>query len=149
MNRRLYLQSHATWNCQYHIVWCPKYRGKVLTDKFIKQELKRIFKHIARWKGLSINAWHVGDEHLHLHLAIPPKYSVAYAIQILKGKSSAWIKKKTKKFPEGTLWQRGYFVSTVGLNEHQIRNYVNDQSHHQVELQQTKLPWYKEVLSGS
>lgn len=138
-NRRLYQLSHCTWECQYHLVWCPKYRGKVLGDTFIKQELKRIFKQIARWKGFMIHAWHVGDEHLHLHLSIPPKYSVSYAVEVLKGKSSSWIKKKTTKFPKGTLWQRGYFVSTVGLNEEQIRRYVTTQHHHQVELVQQKL----------
>ena len=63
-------------------------------------------------------------------------------MQTLKGKTSTWIKKKTKKFPPGTLWQRGYFVSTVGLNQHQIKRYVEDQSHHQVELQQKKLPFW-------
>ena len=134
MNRRLYQQSHATWICDYHIVWCPKYRGKVLDTLFIKQELKREFKLIARWKELTIRAWYVGDEHIHLYITIPPKYSVAYIIQILKGKTSSWIKKKTKKFPKGTLWARGYFVSTIGLNEHQIKNYITNQHHHQRDL---------------
>ncbi len=133
-NRRLYQQSHATWVCDYHIVWCPKYRGKVLGDPYTKAELKRMFKYIAHWKELKIHAWHVGEEHIHLNISIPPKYSVAYIMQVLKGKTSAWLKKKTKRFPQGTLWQRGYFVSTVGLNEHQIRAYINDQSHHQVDL---------------
>jgi putative transposase len=133
-NRRLYQQSHATWVCDYHIVWCPKYRGKVLGDPHTKLELKRMIRYIAKWKGLHIHAWHIGEEHIHLYLSIPPKYSVAYTIQVLKGKSSMWLKKKTKKFPQGTLWSRGYFVSTVGLNEHQTRNYINDQSHHQVDL---------------
>lgn len=135
---RLYRQSHVTWVCDYHIVWCPKYRGAVPKDKYIKQELKRQFKYIAKWKECRIQAWHIGDDHIHLYITIPPKYSVAYMMQTLKGKTSTWIKKKTKKFPKGTLWQRGYFVSTVGLNQHQIKRYVEDQSHHQVELKQPK-----------
>ncbi len=139
MSRRLYQQAHATWVCDYHIVWCPKYRGPVLQDKYIKQELKRQFKYIAKWKHCHIHAWHIGDEHIHLYITIPPKYSVAYIMQILKGKTSTWLKKKTKKFPKGPLWQRGYFVSTIGANEHQIKRYVQDQSHHQVELQQQRL----------
>ena len=134
MNRRLYQQTHATWVCDYHMVWCPKYRGAVLKDRFIKHELKKMFKHIARWKELRIHAWHIGDEHIHLYVSVPPKYSVAYVIQILKGKTSAWIKKKTTLFPKGTLWARGYFVSTIGSNEHQIKRYINDQSHHQVDI---------------
>ena len=131
MNRRLYKQAHATWVCDYHVVWCPKYRGKVLADKFIKLELKRMFKYIAKWKELSIHAWHVGDEHVHLFVSIPPKYSAAYIVQVLKGKTSAWLKKKAKKLPQGPFWARGYFVSTIGTNEHQIRNYINNQRHQQ------------------
>lgn len=136
MNRKLYQQTHTTWVCQYHLVWTPKYRGKVLGDTYIKQELKRIFKLISRWKGWSIRAWHIGDEHIHLYIIIPPKYSVSYALAILKGKSSAWLKKKTKKFPRGTLWARGYFVSTIGINEEQIKNYIRNQHHHQIEQPQ-------------
>jgi len=63
-------------------------------------------------------------------------------IQILKGKSSSWIKKKTNKFPVGTLWARGYFVTTTGLNEHAVSNYIKNQSHHQFELVQQRLPWF-------
>jgi len=142
-NRRLYQLSHCAYLCDYHIVWTPKYRGKVLTDRYIKQELKRTFKLIAKWKGFRIQAWHVGDEHIHLYVTIPPKYSVSYAMAILKGKSSAWIKKKTTKFPKGTLWERGYFVSTVGLNEQAIKRYVQNQQHHQIDLVQEKLPFWR------
>lgn len=136
---KLYHLDHSTWNCRYHVVFTPKYRGKVLADKYIKQEMKRIFKSICKWKHFKIISWHIGDEHIHLHIAIPPKYSIAYAIQILKGRSSHWIKKKTKKFPKGSLWCRGYFVSTTGLNEHQITKYIQNQHHHQIDLLQQKL----------
>ena len=101
MNRRLYQLDHTTWVCDYHFVWCPKYRGKVLQDTYIKNNLKKMFKFIAKWKGLHIHAWHIGDEHIHLHISIPPKYSVSYIVQILKGKSSSWIKKKNKKVSKG------------------------------------------------
>ena len=99
-----------------------------------------MFKQIANWKGLIIYAWHVGDDHIHLFISIPPKYSASYIIQILKGKTSGWIKKKTKKFPKGALWGRGYFVSTVGVNEQAVKKYVENQTHHQVTLEQQKLP---------
>ena len=86
---------------------------------------------IAKWKGFTIHKWHIGDEHIHLFFTIPPKYSVAYAMAIMKGKSSSWIKKKTKKFPLGTLWCRGYFASTVGINELVIRKYIENQQKYQ------------------
>lgn len=134
-NNHLYLKlEHCTYLCQYHLVWTPRYRGKVLADKFIKQELKRLFKMICRWKHFRIRAWHIGDEHIHLYIIIPPKHSVSYAVEIIKGKSSAWIKKRTKKFPPGSLWARGYFVSTVGADEIALRTYLKDQDKKKVKL---------------
>lgn len=135
----LYQLQHCSYHCSYHIVWTPRFRGRVLSDNYIKAELKRMFKQIARWKGLHIYAWHIGDEHIHLHISIPPKYSIAYIIQILKGKTSGWIKKKTNRFPKGVLWARGYFVSTVGINEFAVRKYIENQRHHQVDMIQLKL----------
>jgi putative transposase len=132
-NRRLYQLSHCTYICKYHLVWTPKYRGKILADNYIKAELKRIFKMIAKWKGLTIHQWHVGDEHIHVYFSIPPKYSVSYTVGIIKGKSSSWIKKKTNKFPPGSLWGRGYFVLTLGLNEIVIRRYIENQQRYQRE----------------
>ncbi len=142
-NRRVYQLSHCTYICQYHLVWTPKYRGKVLEDKYIKAQLKRIIKLICQWKGFVIHAWHIGDEHIHLFVTIPPKYPVSYAVAVIKGKSSAWIKKQTKKFPQGTLWNRGYFISTVGVNEMVVKKYVENQQHHQREL--TPLPLYPQA----
>ena len=115
-----------------------------MADKYIKAELKRIFKQICKWKGFKLYQWHIGDEHIHLYISIPPKYSVSYAMSILKGKSSTWIKKKTKKIPRGTFWARGYFVSTIGIDEHAIRQYIENHRHSQVDI--PKLPfgkWYK------
>jgi len=109
-----------------------------MADKYIKQVLRNIFKQIAKWKELKIYAWHIGDEHIHLYISVPPKFSVAYVVGILKGKSSAWLKKKTKKIPLGSFWGRGYFVSTVGINEIAMRKYIENQQHHQVDL--PKLP---------
>ena len=136
---KCYQLDHCSYDCNFHIVWTPRYRGRVLADTFIKQELKREIKNIVQWKGLTVYAWHIGDEHIHLYLAIPPKYSAAYIIQVLKGKTSHWIKKKTKKFPRGPLWGRGYWVSTVGADEHAVKRYVQNQSHHQVTMEQKKL----------
>ncbi len=132
---KCYKLDHCTYSCSYHIVWTPRYRGKVLASKFVKAELKRQLSQIARWKGLVIQAWHIGDEHIHLYLTIPPKYSASYIVQVLKGKTSSWLKKKTKQFPIGPLWGRGYFVSTVGIQQAAILKYIQNQEHHQVELQ--------------
>ena len=109
-----------------------------MSDNYIKGEFGRIFKQIAKWKGFVITAWHIGDDHIHLVADISPKYSVSYIMSVIKGKSSAWIKKKIKKLPKGSLWAKGYFVSTVGADEMIIQNYVKHQEHHQVDI--PKLP---------
>ena len=137
-NHLYYVLDHCTYDCQYHIVWTPRYRGKVLADKYIKDELKREFKQICQWKNFIMKSWHIGDEHIHLFLIIPPKYSISYAIEILKGKTSTWIKKKTTKFPKGPLWARGYFVSSVGIDEYALKTYIADQEKYKVEM--PKLP---------
>ena len=139
-NGRLYNLDHCTYICQYHVVWVTKYRGKVMQEMYIKNTFKTILKTIARWKDFKIMEWHIGDEHIHLYIIIPPKYSIAYAIQILKGKSSSWIKKKTKKFPPGSIWARGYFVSTLGINEFQVRNYINNQQHRRIDIPRLPFP---------
>jgi len=105
-----------------------------MADTNIKAELKRIFKLICRWKGFQIIAWHIGDEHIHLYIVVPPKFSIAYAVSVLKGKSSAWIKKKNRRIPKGTFWARGYFVSTIGIQEAAMKKYIENQWHHQIEM---------------
>ena len=138
-NRRLYQLDHVTYRCEYHMVWICRYRGKVMSDKYIKQEMRIIFKQIRKWKGFMMTGLHVGDEHVHIVIIIPPKYSISYVMSIMKGKSSSWIKKKTKKIPKGSFWARGYFVTTLGVDEAMVRNYVKNQEHHQVEM--PKLPF--------
>jgi putative transposase len=136
----LYQLEHCTYHYSDHIVWTPRFQGKVLVGRYIKAELKRMFNQIALWKDLHIYAWHIGNEHIHQHLSKPPKYSIAYVIQILKAKTSSWHKKKTKKFPKGMLWCREYFVSTVGITEEAARRRIQNQTHYQVDLEQFK--WY-------
>jgi putative transposase len=103
--------------------------------------LKRTFKTIAKWKGFTLLSWHVGDEHIHLYVVIPPKYSISYTMQVIKGKSSNWLKKKCpNKLPAGSLWSRGYFASTVGTNEFQIRNYIANQNIRRPEAPKLPLP---------
>ena len=139
MSRKLYQLSHVTYSCDYHIVWICKYRGKIMTDIYIKRQLKKIFKTICKWKGWKIQAWHIGDDHIHLYLSIPPKWSISYVMSVLKSKSSSWIKKNTTKFPKGAFWCRGYFVTTAGLDENMVKKYINDQFHHQRDLVQQKV----------
>jgi len=125
-------------------VWTPKYRGKVLGDDKIQSELKRIFQSVARWKKMEIIELSIQVDHIHMVLLAPPTYSVSYTMQLIKGKSSAWLKKKIKHrvnlYDKGSLWARGYFVSTVGIDEFIIKRYVRHQYKHNQLEQPTLFP---------
>jgi len=126
--------SHSFYDLKYHIVFTPKYRGKVLATPKVKQELKRIFESITKWKRWEIIELNIQDDHIHLCILGNPKDSVSYMMQLIKGKSSAWMKKKIKRahglYERQSLWARGYFASSIGLDEHIIRRYVRHQHHH-------------------
>jgi putative transposase len=126
--------SHCFYDLKYHLVWTPKYRGKVLGADKVKSELRRIFETICKWKHWEIIELNIQVDHIHLVLLATPRDSVSYAMQIIKGKSSAWLKKKIKRthslYEKESLWARGYFVSTIGLDEHLIRRYVKHQDKH-------------------
>lgn len=129
--------SHCFYDTKYHIVWTPKYRGKVLGSQKIKDELQRIIESICKWKHWEIIELSIQEDHVHLCLLTTPRDSISYVMQMIKGKSSAWMKKKIKRthglYEQQSLWARGYFVSTIGLDEYIIRRYVKHQdSHHQV-----------------
>jgi len=126
--------SHCFYDLKYHLVWTPKYRGRVLKDQKVKAELRRIFESICKWKHWEIIELNIQDDHIHFILLATPRDSVSYAMQIIKGKSSAWMKKKIKRahglYEKESLWARGYFVSTIGLDEFLIRRYVKYQDKH-------------------
>ena len=134
--------SHSFYDLKYHIVWTPKYRGKVLTSKKIKSELRRIFETICKWKYWEIIELSIEDDHVHMVILLTPRDSVSYAMQIIKGKSSAWMKKKIKRkhglYERQSLWARGYFASTIGMDENIIKRYVKHQKHHN-EVEQPSL----------
>ena len=134
--------SHCFYDLKYHLVWTPKYRGRVLTAGKVRQELQRIFESIVKWKHWEIIELNIQDDHIHLCLLATPRDSVSYVMQILKGKSSAWMKKKIRRthglYERQSLWARGYFVSTMGIDEHILRRYVKHQYHHN-EVEQPSL----------
>jgi putative transposase len=119
--------SHVKWECKYHIVLVPKYRRKVFYGK-VRQRAGEIIRELCRQRGLEIIEGHAMPDHIHTCISIPPKYSVANAIGFLKGKSAIRLHREFGSLGMGKhFWIRGYNVSTVGLNEEQIRQYIRDQ----------------------
>lgn len=122
--------SHTVWECKYHIVWVPKKRRKVIYGK-LRKDLGNILRRLCEYKGIEVIEGALGINHIHVCLSIPPKYSVASIVGYLKGKSAMITFEKysrlKKNFKGHSFWARGYFVSTVGLDEAKIRKYIKDQ----------------------
>ena len=122
--------SHTKWECKYHIVFIPKYRKKKLY-KEIRKTLGECFHKLAQQKESRILEGHMMADHVHMLIEIPPKYSIAQVIGYIKGKSAIYIAReygeRNRYFTGQHMWARGYFVSTVGLDEEVIRKYIQDQ----------------------
>ncbi len=125
--------EHTKWNCRYHIVWAPKYRRKIIYGQY-RQEIGKILRKLCEYKGIEIVEANACVDHIHMCVKIPPKYSVAQIMGYLKGKSSLMLFEKFQnlkyKFGNRTFWCKGYYVSTVGLNEEVIKKYIREQEEH-------------------
>ena len=111
--------AHAVWDCKYHIVWCPKYRFRILKGEVAKSVIE-IVQQLCEWKKLEVLEKNVQVDHVHLVLFIPPKYSVSEVVGFLKGKSAIKIFNRhiqlKKRYWGRHFWAKGYCVSTVGLD---------------------------------
>ena len=122
--------SHSKWECQYHIVFVPKYRRKSIYGN-IREFLKEVFHDLARQKNCSILAGHLVEDHVHMLIEIPPKERVSDVVGYLKGKSAIAVARrfggKQRNFSGESFWARGYAVSTVGYEIEKIRSYIKNQ----------------------
>ena len=123
-------QAHVKWECKYHVVILPKYRRKKLYGG-IKKRIGEILRQLCREKGIELVEGNARLDHIHMLLSVAPKYSIAHTVGYLKGKSAVRIHREVLK-AKGTLfgrsfWARGYCVSTVGLEETVIRQYIREQ----------------------
>ena len=120
--------SHVRWECKYHIVWIPKYRRKKLYGE-VRRRFGDITRDLCKQKGIELIEGNAMSDHVHLCLGIPPKYSISYVVGFLKGKSAIRLNQDFSNKMRGSksFWARGYFVSPVGLNEQQVRQYIRNQ----------------------
>jgi len=130
--------SHVRWDCKYHVVIVPKYRKRKLYGR-VKKEVGEILRELSRQRGVEILEGQLMPDHVHMCLRIPPKFSVAFVIGFLKGKSAVIIHRRTgnKRVTGLHFWSRGYCVSTVGLDEKTIRKYIREQE--KIEKEQLEL----------
>jgi len=125
--------AHTKWMCKYHIVFCPKYRRKIIYNR-IRKDIIEIIKELCKYKGVEIIEGHAMPDHIHLLVSIPPKFSVASIMGYLKGKSAMMIFDRHAnlkyKFGNRHFWSTGYYVSTVGFNEATVAKYIREQELH-------------------
>ena len=121
--------SHTRWKCQYHIVFIPKYRKKVLYGR-IRRDVRGIIATLCQYKNVEIIAGAVCIDHVHLSVAIPPKLRVSDFMGYLKGKSTLMIYDRHPELQskwDKAFWARGYYVDTVGKNTKAIDAYISNQ----------------------
>ncbi len=139
MSKRFRRLSHTIYECKYHLIFCPKYRRRILKDE-IREYARREIENLLRQKeGIEIIEMNVQADHVHLIVWIPPKYAVSEIMGYLKGKLAIRIfqryEKLSKQFWGRHLWGRGYCVSTVGIDETRIREYVQWQENKEREIE--------------
>jgi putative transposase len=122
--------SHTKWKCQYHVVFIPKYRRKVLYGT-LRQELGTVFHDLAGQKESTIERGVCCPDHVHMLIWIPPKFAVSSVIGYVKGNSAIYVARhflgKSRNYTGQSLWARGFFVSTVGIEDTTIREYIRQQ----------------------
>ena len=123
--------SHTRWKCQCHIVFIPKYRKKVLYGK-VREDVREIISTLCKYKSVEIIAGAVCIDHVHLSVAIPPKFSVSDFMGYLKGKSTLMLYDRHPELQskqDKAFWARGYYVETIGnITDAAVQKYINGQA---------------------
>ena len=134
--------SHTKWECKYHVVFIPKGRRKALY-KELRRHLGEIFRQLAAQRESQIEEGHLQPDHVHMMIAIPPKYAVSQVVGYIKGKSAINLARvygeRKRNFVGQHFWARGFWVSTVGRDERVIREYIRKQEAEDKRLDQLNL----------
>jgi len=144
--------SHVIYKCDYHIVWVPKYRFRILTGA-IASLLEEDIKMLSEWLKCEVKEISIQNDHVHILVSVPPRVSISKLMGTLKGKTAI---KLFKSYPElrrkpywgNHFWARGYFVSTVGLDEEMIRRYVQYQEKQEKEVEEQQKRFDFEAPTG-
>ena len=115
MNIKYKSNNNVVYSCKYHVVWCPKYRRKVLVNG-VDTRLKELIRSICQEIQVDVIEMEIMPDHIHLLMEVDPQFGIHKAVKAIKGKTSRilrqefpWLKTKLP-----TLWTNSYFVSTVG-----------------------------------
>ena len=134
--------NHSRWECKYHVVWIPKSLKKLLCGQ-LRKYLGQVFKDLSRNRECEVLESHMMADHVHMLMSIPPKYAVSQVVGYIKGKSAIHIARnylgRRRNFTGQHFWARGYFVSTVGIDETVIREYIRHQEDEDRRVDQMRL----------
>ena len=145
MSKRFRRLSHSIYECKYHVVFCPKYRYRIFSDEVAEYTRQQIYRLLRQKEDVEVLELNIRADHIHLVASIAPKYAVASLMGYLKGKLAIRLftryERLGRKYWGRHLWARGYCVSTVGIDEEMIRQYVRWQEKREraIEGQQAKL----------
>ncbi len=119
------------YSCTYHVVWCPKYRRKVLVEG-VAERLEQIIQEVSQEHEASVVSLDIMPDHVHLLVEVDPQFGIHRLVRLMKGRSSRLLRqefpKLTTRMP--TLWTNSYFVSTVGGAPLSIiKQYIENQKH--------------------
>src|SRR3989338_569070 len=141
---RLIKSAHAVYRTQYHIVWVKRYRRKILNEgvkEYLETKLQESRKFYPDWEYIAIG---IAVDHVHIHMVIPPKYAVSKVVETLKKNTSRHLSLKFRflvqvYWDREGIWSKGFFASTVGINEAVIKKYVEMQE--KEDTGQTEFEW--------
>ena len=135
--------SHAVYDTKYHLVWSPKYRKWIMRGD-IRESIKKYFEDISKANEFEIDTMEIAEDHVHILVSFPPRYSISRVVGILKAKSASQI---FRNYPEvkqelwgREFWEDGYFVRTVGdkVTKEIIKRYIEYYRHEEKTPSQLK-----------
>ena len=143
--------AHTKWNCNYHIVFAPKYRRQVIYGK-LKKDIGKILRDLCARKGVEIIEAELCNDHVHMLVKIPPKMSSSSFMGYLKGKSTLMIFERHAnlkyKYGQRKFWCRGYYVDTVGKNKKVIEEYIRNQIYEDKMYDQMSMKEFVDPFTG-
>lgn len=142
MSKRFKRLAHSLYECKYHVVFCPKYRYRILKDEIAEYVRQQIYQLLGQKEEVEVLELNVQEDRVHVLMSMPPKYAVSEMMGFLKGKLAL---RMFESFPQlgrkywgRHLWSRGYRVSTVGIDEEMIRKYVRWQEQQKRDSEHTQ-----------
>jgi putative transposase len=152
MKNELKSTAHSKYRCEYHIVFAPKFRRKVIYGE-LKKDIGVILRKLCDEKKVEIIEAEACPDHIHMLVSIPPYISIAEFVGYLKSKSALMIfdRHANLKYKYGNrhFWCRGYYVDTVGKNERIIKEYIRNQLEEDCISDQMTLKEYMDPFTGS